>query len=43
MGQQILNLNEASGLQQLHLDATGVYFVRISNEKGVEVKKVVVE
>ena len=43
MGQQILNLNEASGLQHLHLDATGVYFVRISNGNGVEVKKVVVE
>ena len=43
MGQQILNINEASGLQHLHLDTTGVYFVRISNENGVEVKKVVVE
>ena len=43
MGQNILNLNEASGLQHLHLDATGVYFVRISNGNGVEVKKVVVE
>ena len=43
MGQQILDLNEANGLQHLHLDATGVYFVRISNANGVEVKKVVVE
>ena len=43
MGQQVLNLNEASGLQRLHLDATGVYFVRISNANGVEVKKVAVE
>ena len=43
MGQQVLNLNEASGLQHLHLNATGVYFVRISNGNGVEVKKVVVE
>ena len=43
MGQQVLNLNEASGLQHLHLDASGVYFVRISNANGVEVKKVVVE
>jgi hypothetical protein len=43
MGQQVLNLNEASGLQHLHLDAAGVYFVRISNANGVEVKKVVVE
>ena len=43
MGQQILSLNEVSGLQQLHLDMAGVYFVRISNANGVEVKKVVVE
>ena len=43
MGQQILSLNEANGLQQLRLDAAGVYFVRISNVNGVEVKKVVVE
>jgi hypothetical protein len=43
MGQQVLDLNEANGLQHLHLDATGVYFVRISNANGVEVKKVVVE
>ena len=43
MGQNILNLNEVSGLQQLHLDTVGVYFVRISNETGIEVKKVVVE
>ena len=43
MGQQVLSLNEANGLQHLHLDATGVYFVRISNANGVEVKKVVVE
>jgi hypothetical protein len=43
MGQQVLSLNEVSGLQHLHLDATGVYFVRISNGNGVKVKKVVVE
>ena len=43
MGQQVLSLNEVSGLQQLHLDMAGVYFVRISNANGVEVKKVVVE
>ena len=43
MGQNVLSLNEVNGLQHLHLDAAGVYFVRISNESGVEVKKVVVE
>ena len=43
MGQQVLSLNEVSGLHRLHLDATGVYFVRISNANGVEVKKVIVE
>ena len=43
MGQNVLNLNDANGLQHLHLDATGVYFVRISNANGVEVKKVIVE
>ena len=43
MGRQILSLNEANGLQQLRLDAAGVYFVHISNGNGVEVKKVVVE
>lgn len=43
MGQQIISLNEVNGLQQLHLNDSGVYFVRISNGNGVEVKKVVVE
>ena len=43
MGQNVLNLNEASGLQNLHLEEVGIYFVRISNEDGLEVKKVVVE
>ena len=43
MGQNVLNLNDVNGMQHLHLDATGVYFVRISNANGVEVKKVVVE
>ena len=43
MGQQVLNLNDANGIQHLHLDATGIYFVRISNANGVEVKKVVVD
>ena len=42
-GQNVLNLNAVSGLQRLHLEAKGVYYVRISNESGVEVKKVVVE
>ena len=43
IGQQVLNLNEVSGMQHLHLNAKGVYFVRISHANGVEVKKVVVE
>ena len=43
MGQNILNLNAVSGLQRFYLDAAGIYFVRISNGNGVEVKKVVVE
>ena len=43
MGQSILNLNAVSGLQHLRLDAAGIYFVRISNGNGVEVKKVIVE
>ena len=43
MGQNVLNLSDVNGLQHLHLAATGVYFVRISNANGVEVKKVVVE
>ena len=43
MGQNVLNLNNANGLQHLHLDAAGVYFVRISNDNGIEVKKVVVK
>ena len=42
-GQKILTVNEVNGSQQLHLDAAGIYFVRISNEDGVETKKVVVE
>ena len=43
MGQQVLSLNEVNGMQQLHLSEAGIYFVRISNDNGVEVKKVVVE
>ena len=43
MGQNIMSLNKVSGLQQLHLSETGIYFVRISNESGVEVEKVVVK
>jgi hypothetical protein len=43
LGQQILSLNKVNGLQHLHLNEVGVYFVRISNVNGVEVKKVVVE
>jgi hypothetical protein len=43
MGQKVLHLNEVNGLQQLHLDSAGVYFVRMSNANGVEVKKVVME
>ena len=43
MGQNVLNLNEVNGLQHLRLGTVGVYFVRISNAHGVEVKKVVVE
>ena len=43
MGQNVLNLNEVNGSKQLHLDAAGVYFVRISHANGVEVKKMIVE
>ena len=43
MEQNVLHLNEVNSLQQLHLDAAGVYFVRICNGNGVEVKKIVVE
>ena len=43
MGQQVLNLSDVNGMQHLHLDVAGVYFIRISNANGVEVKKVVVE
>ena len=43
LGQNVMSLNKVSGLQQLHLSEAGVYFVRISNTNGVEVKKVVVE
>ena len=43
MGQRVVDLNKVDGLQQLHLETAGIYLVRISNEAGVEVKKVVVE
>ncbi len=42
-GQQILHLHEANGLLPIHLDAAGLYFIRISDETGVEVKKVIVQ
>lgn len=43
LGQNILGLSKVSGSLQLQLNDSGVYFVRISNENGVELKKVVVE
>ena len=43
LGQNVMSLNKLSGMQQLHLSEAGVYFVRISNANGMEVKKVVVE
>ena len=42
LGQNVMNLEKTDGIQQLHLNTAGVYFVRISNADGVEVKKVVV-
>ena len=42
MGQNILSLDEVSGLQHLHLGTAGIYFIRISTKEGVEVKKVIV-
>ena len=42
-GQQVLHLHEANGLLPIHLDAAGLYFIRISDETGVEVKKVIVQ
>ena len=43
LGQQILSLNEISGLQHLHLNEAGVYIVRISDQDGVEIKKIIVK
>ena len=42
-GQCVLQLPETSGVQHLHLDAPGVYLVRIRQENGIVVKKLVVE
>ena len=43
LGQNVMNLDKVSGTQQLHVNEAGVYFVRISNGNGFEVKKVIVE
>ncbi len=43
MGQLLLNLNEVSGMQHLHLSEAGVYFVHVSDGNSVEVRKVVVK
>ena len=43
LGQNVMSLNKVSGVQQLHLDEAGIYFVQISNKNGNEVKKLVVE
>ena len=43
LGQNVMNLNKVNGTQQLSLSEAGVYFVRISNANGIEVKKLVVE
>ena len=43
VGQHVMSLNKVNGIQQLDLNETGVYFIRISNANGVEVEKVVVK
>lgn len=43
LGQQVFSLNKANGSQQIHLNEAGIYFVRINNANGVEVKKMVIE
>ena len=43
VGQCVLNLGYVSGWQRLHLDAKGVYLVRICDKDGVKVMKVVVK
>lgn len=43
LGQNILNLNKVSGLQHIHLNESGVYFVRICSGDDIEVKKVIVK
>ena len=43
LGQTVISLNKASGIQQIHLDNAGMYLIQIYNASGVETLKVVVE
>ena len=43
LGQHCLSIEKANGLQTIHLSEAGLYFVRISNAMGIEVKKVIVK
>ena len=43
LGQRCLSIDKASGLQQIQLGTSGVYFVHIENKDNVEIKKILVE
>ena len=43
LGQRCLSIDKASGLQQIQLGTSGVYFVHIENKDNVEIKKIIVE
>ena len=43
LGQQVISLGKATGRQELHLDESGIYIVRIQNGSGVENHRLIVE
>ena len=43
LGQAVANLNNASGIQQIQLEKSGLYLVQVQSTSGVENLKVVVE
>lgn len=43
LGQNMMNLNKVSGIQQIHIHDAGMYLIQIYNASGVETLKVIVE
>ena len=43
LGQRVMHLEKVEGRQELHLDESGLYLIRIQSVSGVETQKLIVE